>query len=89
MESLQTCIADWMRRALARWLMRRALHFLPACSYEHQALTRALDEARAYERYEGYTLLMRERPLPFERWREEWRAMKMLRRSKLELVRPA
>lgn len=84
METLGTCMAEWIRRALARKLMRWALRVLPFQSFEYLALARALTEAREYDRYEGYTLLMREKPIPFPRWREEWRAMKMLRASKLE-----
>lgn len=80
MESLATCIAEWMRLALARRLLRYALHVLPQESHEYLALARALKEAREYDRYVGYTRILHGAALPFDRWLSEWRGMTRLRR---------
>jgi hypothetical protein len=81
MESFGTCIAEWLRRALARQLMRAALRVLPHQGYESNALRASLDEWRAYDRYEGYTLLVGQKPLIFSRWRWEFACAKHLRKS--------
>jgi hypothetical protein len=85
METFGVCVTDWMRRALAIKLMRWALWLLPykPC-HEYNALARALDESRAYDRYKGYTLMMGGELLEFEQWVKEWRWMKKLKPSTIK-----
>jgi hypothetical protein len=69
--------------ALGMRLLSVALEALPKdCSVRTGAL-RGLAEQRAYDRYEGYAELLKEQPVPFEKWREQWAWIQAKARSRV------
>jgi hypothetical protein len=62
-------------RALGLRLLTWALRLIPNGCPEREAAYRGLKEEREYQHYRGYTLMLRDTPLPFHRWREIWGTM--------------
>jgi len=83
MDSILTDVRDRLRLRVGLKLLEWALAWLPEWSWQLQAIARDLHEQREYERYVGWTQLMRGAVLPFETWRPEWR----WRTRKRELLR--
>lgn len=52
------------------WLVLRGITLMPVDSTLRAGLIRGAMEQREYDRYEGYTRLVGEKPYPFDRWRE-------------------
>jgi hypothetical protein len=59
-----------IREALGSKILQLGLRVLPKDASERVGALRGLAEQRLFDRYEGYTLLLKESPYPFERWRE-------------------
>ena len=59
-----------MREWLAFLLLDWAIRLMPVSSSTREGMLRGVMEQREYDRYEGYCLLERAKPLAFERWRE-------------------
>jgi hypothetical protein len=69
--------------ALGRLLLSVATDVLPKDSPARIGAMRGLAEQRAYDRYEGYTELLKEKPVPFEKWREQWSWIQVKTRSRV------
>jgi hypothetical protein len=68
-------IRDTIYEALGLFLLSVAVNVLPEDAPARTGALRGLAEQRAFDRYEGYTLLLQQRPLPFDRWREVFQTL--------------
>ena len=59
-----------IRTCLAMRLVALALRVFPRGRSERDGLFRGRNEQRLYDRYEAFTRLLKNEPLPFDRWRE-------------------
>lgn len=59
-----------IREWLSIWLLDWVIRLMPVSSSTREGMLRGLMEQREYDRYEGYCLLERTRPLTFDRWRD-------------------
>ena len=70
MEKLIDHLPTWLRAILGAWMMKLALQMLPKGETMKEGALRGMKEQREFDRYEGYTQILGEKPIPFLRWRE-------------------
>lgn len=68
---MRNLIHDFLE-ALGMKFLTVALKVLPEDCPQREGVFRGLREQRLYDNYENYTLLLNERPLSFDRWREQY-----------------
>jgi hypothetical protein len=77
LDQLKNLFREWLGERLTDW----ALRILPTFHSGRTGMMRGLREQREYERYLGYTLMLNELPMGFDRWREIHASMRVIKRG--------